>query len=117
MTVNVQINGTALNPQPRVATWELSSAGGKLDGTDHLGAYDVLVLQSPPSRGGTANWNWTSFENQTLTSVVAMPRGQTLKSGTETTYSSGVVGKPITPIASPPGDIIEAVEFRVLVIT
>lgn len=117
MTVNVQINGTALNPQPRSATWELSGEGGKLDGTDHLGAYDILVLRSPPSRGGTANWNWTSFENMTLTSVVAMPRGQTLKNGTETTYSSGVVSKPITSIVSPPGDIVEAVEFRVAVIT
>lgn len=116
MTVSIQMNGTALNPQPRNATWELAPGGGKLDGTDHIGAYDVLILQSPPSRGGTANWNWTTFENQVLTSVVAMPRGQTMRNGTQTTYNSGVVAKPITSIASTPGDIVEGVEFRVMVI-
>jgi hypothetical protein len=46
-----------------------------------------------------------------------MPRGQTLRNGTETTYNSGVVSKPIGVIASPPGDIVTEVEFRILVIT
>jgi hypothetical protein len=117
MTVNLQINGTALNPQPRSATWELANQGGKLDGTDHIGSFDTLVLRSPPARGGTANWNWAQLENQVLTSIVAMPRGQTLRNGTETTYNSGVVSKPIMAIASPPGDTITEVEFRVLVVT
>lgn len=117
MTVNLQINGTALNPQPRSATWELTNQGGKLDGTDHTGSYDTLVLRSPPSRGGTAAWNWAQLENQVLTSIVAMPRGQTLRNGTEVTYNSGVVSKPISPIATDPGDIVTQVEFRVLVIT
>lgn len=117
MTVNVQINGTALNPQPRLATWDLSNQGGKLNGTDHVGSYDTLVLRSPSSRGGTANWNWVQLENQVLTSIVAMPRGQTLRNGTETTYNSGVVSKPISPIRAEPGDIVTEVEFRVLVIT
>ena len=117
MTVSIQMNGTALNPQPRTANWELPGEGGKLDGTDHLGAYDILVLRSPPARGGTANWNWSTFENQVLTSVVAMPRGQTMKTGTETTYNSGVVSKPITPVGSEPADIVPGVEFRVLVVT
>lgn len=112
----VQINGTALNPQPRDASWELSTIGPKLDGTDALGAYDVLVLRSPPSRGGTANWNWSTFENQVLTSVQTIPRGQTLKSGTNTVYSSGVVAKAITPITTTPGDIVEAVELRLQVV-
>jgi hypothetical protein len=117
MTVNLQINGTALSPQPRSATWELANQGGKLNGTDHIGSYDTLVLRSPPSRGGTANWNWAQLENQVLTSIVAMPRGQTLRNGTETTYNSGVVSKPISPISTEPGDIVTEVEFRVLVIT
>jgi hypothetical protein len=116
MAVSVEINGTALNPQPRSATWDLAGEGGKLNGTDHLGAYDIMVLRSPPSRGGTANWNWSTFENQVLTSIKTVPRGQTLKSGTAATYSAGVVSKPIMSIVSPPGDTIEAVEFRVLVI-
>jgi hypothetical protein len=116
VTVEVQINGTALNPQPRTATWELNPVGGKLDGTEHLGAYDTLILLSPPARGGTANWNWTDFENQVLTSVQVMPRGQTLKNGSATTYNSGVVAKSIVTVASPPGDIVESVEFRVMVV-
>jgi hypothetical protein len=117
MAVEIQINGTALNPQPRTATWELQSFGGKLDGTDSLGAYDILVLRSPPARGGTANWNWNTFENQTLSSVQAMPRGQTMKNGSATTYNSGVVSKPIMVIPAPPGDYIDSVELRVAVIT
>jgi hypothetical protein len=46
-----------------------------------------------------------------------MPRGQTLRNGTETTYNSGVVSKPITPVVTEPGDIVTEVEFRVLVVT
>ena len=117
MTVSIQIDGTALNPQPRTATWDLNSGGGKLDGTDHLGAYDTLVLRSPPARGGTANWNWKDFENQVLTSIQAMPRGQTMKTGSATTYNSGVVAKPISTVVASPGDIVESVELRVLVVT
>ncbi len=117
MTVEIQINSTALIPQPRTATWELSGEGGKLDGTDHLGGYDTLVLRSPPSRGGTANWNWADYENQALTSVQAMPRGQTMRNGTETTYNSGVVSKPIPTAGSEPGDIVPSVELRILVVT
>jgi hypothetical protein len=117
MTVEIQIDGSALNPQPRDAVWELNSEGGKLDGTDHLGAYDTLILRSPPSRGGTANWNWTDYENQVLTSVQAMPRGQTMRNGTETTYNSGVVSKPIATVGSEPGDIVPSVELRILVVT
>ena len=117
MAVTVSINGTALVPQPRSAVWELQPGGGMLDGTEHFGGFDVLILRSPPSRGGTANWNWTTFENQSLTSIVAPPRGQTLRSGSATTYNSGVVGKPITSVPSSPGDIVEEVEFRLLVVT
>lgn len=116
MAVTLSINGTALNPQPQTARWAYQSTGGKLDGTDHLGAYDVLILTSPPARGGTANWNWNSFENQTLTSIVAPARGQTMKDGSGTTYNSGVVGKPIMEVRDVPGGVLESVEFRVLVV-
>lgn len=116
MAVTLTINGTALNPQPRTAQWDLQSGGGKLDGTDHLGAYDILILTSPNARGGTANWNWNSFENQVLTSIIAPARGQTMKDGSGTTYNSGVVARPIMEVRDVPGGVLESVEFRVLVV-
>jgi len=107
MAVEIQINGTALNPQPREANWESITQGGKVNGTDALGAYSVLVLRSPPARGGTANFNWTSFENSSLTSIQAFPKGQSMKTGTATTYSAGVVTSPIA-VRMQPGDIIQS---------
>lgn len=114
MAVTVAINGTTLNPQPRDVTWEPVSSGGKLDGTDSLGAYDTLVLTTPPARGGTANFNWDSFENSVLTSIVAPAKGETMSSGSGTTYNSGVVSGPIK-VSSKPGDIQET-QMTVLVV-
>jgi hypothetical protein len=116
MTVTVQINGTTLNPQPSETAWEESVTGGKLDGTDALGAYSVLTLRAPVESGGTANWNWSDFENQVLTSITVPDRLETMR-GTGTTYSSGVVSKKITKTNAPPGGLVRGVEMRVLVVT
>jgi hypothetical protein len=115
MTVTVAINGTTLVPQPRDVKWEPSPVGTKLDGTNALGAYDVLTMTAPPARGGTANFNWDSFENSVLTSIVAPARGETMSSGSGTTYNSGVVSGPIT-VASKPGDIQET-QMTIFVVT
>lgn len=111
----IQINGTTLIPQPRTIEWISSDVGGKLDGTTATGAYDVLVLKSPPSNGGTANFNWGDYENSTLTSVRVMAKGDSQKTGANVTYSSGAVSRPIK-IISKPGDIIET-QMEILVIT
>ena len=115
MTVTVSINGTTLVPQPRDVKWEPKAIGGKLDGTDALGSYDMLTLEAPPARGGTATFNWDDFENTVLTSIVAPAKGETMTSGSGTTYNSGVVSKPIT-VTSKPGDIQET-KMVVLVVT
>lgn len=116
MAVEIQINGTALNPQPRTGDWRPFIQGGKLDGTDGTGAYRTLVLRSPNSRGGTANFNWEDFENSVLTSIQAFPPGETMKNGSATTYNSGVVSKPIKTLRSQPGDIVPPVEFVINVV-
>lgn len=115
MTVEIQINGTALVPQPRDANWRPTPNGPKLDGTEDVSSYDTLVLRAPPARGGTANFNWGDFENQVLTSIQAFPKGQTMKTGTATTYNSGVVSAPIT-VSAQPGDILQT-EMIVRVVT
>lgn len=114
MTVTVSINGTALNPQPRNVIWKPATVGGKLDGTMGLGAYDELTLTAPPARGGTAAFNWDDFENTVLTSIVAPAKGETMQSGSGTTYNSGVVSGPIT-VDGRPGDI-QTTEMTVWVV-
>ena len=115
MAVSIQMNGTALVPQPQETTWEPFTAGEALDGTEARGSYYTHVLRAPVSRGGAANFNWASFENVVLTSITTHPPGQTMKNGTETLYNSGAVTKTLS-YETPPGDILRNVEFRVLVV-
>lgn len=116
MTVTVAINGVTLNPQPSDVSWEISTTGQKLDGTDAIGAYMVATLKFPIDRGGTANWNIGTYDNAVLSSIVLPPPFSTMRD-TGTTYNSGVVSKPIKRIESPPGGIIRGVELEVLIIT
>lgn len=115
MSVSVQINGVVLNPQPADVLWDSPTQGGKLDGTDSLGAYEKVTLKFPVDRGGTANWNLSTYENSVLTSIVLPARFDTMR-GTGVTYSSGVVSKRIKHIANPVGGLIKEVELEVLVI-
>ena len=115
MTVTVQINGTTLNPQPADTRWDTMTVGGKLDGTDTTGAYLVHILSAPVDNGGTANWNWTDYDNTVLTSIATHAPFDTMRD-TATTYNSGVVSKPIKTIRTEPGGIVTGVEMRVLVV-
>ena len=115
MSVTVSCNGVALNPQPADVDWESNIIDEKLDGTDATGAYQSVILRFPVDRGGTANWNLATYENQTLTSIVLPPRFSTMRD-TGTTYSSGVVSKRIASIKSPPGGLVRGVELQILVI-
>ena len=114
MAVTVAINGTTLIPQPRSVEWSPVTVGGKLDVTDAVGAYRSVNLTSPPAAGGTATFNWNSFDNTVLTSIVLPAEGQTMSSGSGTTYNSGVISKPIS-ISDAPGDVLQT-SMRVLVI-
>lgn len=115
MTVVIAINGVALNPQPADVDWESNIIDEKLDGTDATGAYQTVILRFPVDRGGTANWNLATYENQVLTSIVLPARFSTMRD-TGTTYSSGVVSKRIESIKSPPGGLVRGVEMSVRVI-
>lgn len=115
MSVSVAINGTALNPQPASVDWETTITGGKLDGTDATGASRTAVLRAPVFQGGTVNFNWDSFANSVLTSIVLPAPGDT-QQGTGVTYSSGVVAKEITSYEAPPGGLVRGVEMRVMVV-
>lgn len=113
---SVTINGTALVPQPRSIRWQPATLGGVVNGTDALGAAYTVTLTSPPMRGGTANFNWTSFENATLTSITIPTRPETLKASSFTTYNSTVVSKPVRQVSSVPGNLLEGVSIDVLVV-
>ena len=115
MTVEIQLNGTALNPQPMDTRWDTATVGSKLDGTDTTGAYKVHILTAPVGNGGTANWNWSTYENTSLTSIQTHAPFDTPR-GTAVTYNSGVVSKPIRTIRTQPGDQVTGVEMRILVV-
>lgn len=116
MAVVVAINGVTLNPQPAEVNWETPIIGDdKLDGTEATGAYETVTLRAPVDNGGTANWNWSTYENQVLTSIVLPARFSTMRD-TGTTYSSGVVSKRIKSISAPPGGLVRGVELTVSVI-
>lgn len=115
MSVTVAINGVTLNPQPASVDWESNVIGGKLDGTDALGAYETAILRAPVDRGGTVNWNWGTYESSVLSSIVLPPRFSTMRDS-GTTYSSGVVSSRITSIDGPPGGLVRGVEMRVRVV-
>jgi hypothetical protein len=116
MTVSIQINGTDLNPQPSSVTWKPNPAGGKLDGTTHLGAYHLLELVCVPTPGGSSNFNWTTFENTVLTSIRAYAPGDDGQDGTPVTYNSGVVSRPIEEIRSEGGGILRGIKMTVAVV-
>ena len=115
MTVTVAINGVTLNPQPAEINWQTPVMGEKLDGTEATGAYETVTLRAPVDHGGTVNWNWSTYENTALTSIVLPARFSTMRD-TGTTYSSGVVSKRIKRIAAPPGGLVREVELQVSVI-
>lgn len=113
MAVTIQLNSVALIPQPSETSWETESTGGKLDGTDSTGAYQVHVLKAPVHRGAVSNW--ATYDNQVLTSIQTHAPGDTMR-GTAVVYSSGVVSKPIKQFNSPPGGLVRDVELRIMVI-
>lgn len=115
MSVTIQINSTTLIPQPGETSWEQVAMGEKLDGTNGLGAYWVHTLKAPVFSGGTASFNWDSFDNSVLTSIRTHAPGDTMR-GTAVTYSSGVVSKPIMTLTAPPGGLVREVELRISVI-
>lgn len=115
MAVTVAINGTTLNPQPAEVNWSTDVIDGKLDGTEAVGAYMVATLKAPVDSGGTVNWNWGTYDNLVLSSIVLPPPYSTQRD-TGTTYSSGVVSKAIRKIEAPLGGLVRGVEMQVLVI-
>ena len=116
MTVTVLINGGTLVPQPSDTSWELISTGEKLDGTEAIGAYWLHTLRAPVFRGGgTASYNWGSYDNIALTSITTHAPGDTMR-GTAVTYNSGVVSKPIKSLTAPPGGLVHNVELKILVV-
>jgi hypothetical protein len=115
MTVSVQINGTALFPQPAAVMWESAIIAGKLDGSEAIGIYEAVTLTAPVETGGTAQWNWSTFENQVLTSIVLPERFETMLEASGTTYNSGVVARRIKRQEGPPGGLVRGVELQVLV--
>jgi len=115
MTVEIQLDGTALTPQPRETTWQTPIVGGKMDGTEALGSYYTLTLRAPVGSGGTANWNWGNFANSVLTSIQAHAPYDTMK-GSAVTYNSGVVARAVRTISTPPGGLVRGVEMDILII-
>lgn len=117
MAVVVLVNGGTLNPQPADITWEPNVIDQKLNGVDGLGAYYVVTLRAPADYSGSANWNWDSYDNTVLSSIVLPAPYESMKTGTGTTYSSGVVSRAIRKVASPVGGLIKDIEMQVQVIT
>jgi hypothetical protein len=115
MTVTVTINGTALNPQPAETSWESVVTGSKLNGTDALGGYMLHTLKAPVDRGGTASWNWGSYDNTVLSTIVTHAPFDTMH-GTAVTYNAGVVSRQIKTTASQPGNIVTGVEMELLIV-
>lgn len=113
MSVTVKINGTTLIPQPAETVWEFATLGQKMNGTDGLGAYMLHTLKAPVHVGGTSNWD--DYDNTVLTSIVTHAPGDTMR-GTEITYSSGVVSRPLRAQSAPPGGLVQGVELEILVV-
>lgn len=109
----IKINGTALSPQPAFDAWVENVAGGKLDGTDALGAYKIFRMQAPNLAGQT--FNWQTFENQVLTSLQAYAPGD-LPTGADVVYSSGVVSRKIKTFESPLDRTVTGVELEIAVV-
>ena len=116
MTVEIQLNGTALSPQPAEVNWSTEIIQQKLNGVDATGAYQIVTLRAPVETGGTANWNWASLENQELTSVQLPRPYTTMRQSDAVTYNSGVVTRKIQAINAPPGGLVRDVEMQVLVV-
>lgn len=109
----IRINGTTLSPQPAYDSWEENVAGGKLDGTDELGAYKIFRMQAPALAGQA--FNWQAFENQVLTSLQAYAPGD-LPTGADVVYSSGVVSRKIKRLESPLDRSVTGVELEIAVV-
>lgn len=112
----IQINGSALTPQPRDVVWDRVLVGNKLDGTQSVGSYRTLVLRSPTARGTSASFNWLNFENAVQSSIDVQAPGESGVSGSTVNYSSGVIVRAIKTISGEPGDVLTGVEMEVLVI-
>jgi len=112
----IKINGIALLPQPATVTWQPADVGARLNGTQYLGAYELLVLRCVPTAGGAVYFNWPDFENQVLTSIRIYPPGEDGQTGLPVTYTSGVVSQPIKEIRAEPGGILRGIEMVVAVV-
>jgi hypothetical protein len=109
----IEINGTELSPQPAAARWEETISGGKLDGTDALGAYKLFRISAPILVGQT--FNWQTYENQVLTSLQAFAPGAR-PTAADVVYSSGVVSRKIKSFDMPGDLTITGVELEILVV-
>lgn len=109
----IKINGTALQPQPAHDVWEENVPGGKLNGTDELGAYKIFRMTAPTLAGQV--FNWQTFENQVLASLQTYAPGD-LPTGADVVYSSGVVSRKIKTLESPLDRTVTGVELEIAVI-
>ena len=109
----IAINGTTLQPQPARTSWEDAIVAGKLDGTDHTGAYKIFRMQAPNIKSQV--FNWDSFENQVLVSLTAYAVGDVFESA-NVTFSSGVVSKKISQYQSPLDNSNTGIELIIQVI-
>ena len=110
----IKINGVTLDPQPARAKWDDNIVDGKLNGTDALGAYRTLTIQAPPL-AGQANFNWTDFQNQVLSSIQAFAPGDQ-PTGSNVIYSSGVVSRQIKTYDVGDDRTVGGVQMEILVV-
>jgi hypothetical protein len=89
----IKINGVTLDPQPARAKWDDNLIDQKLNATDALGTYRLFTIHAPPL-AGQADFNWTDFQNQVLTSIQAFAPGDR-PTGANVVYSSGAVARQI----------------------
>lgn len=111
--MTIKINGTVLAPQPARTFWKRTALGQNLNGTGALGAYETFVILAPKLLDQA--FNWTSFENQVLSSLTAYAPGSG-PLGTAVTYSGGVVSREIRQFEMPEDRSVSGVELEILVI-
>lgn len=109
----IRINGTDLQPQPAVDSWESVVTNQNLNGTNGVGAYMLYRMRAPNLAGQV--YNWDSFENQVLTSLETHAPAD-LYNDANVTYNAGVVAQKITKYESPLDNSITGVELVLLVI-
>lgn len=108
------INGTELSPQPAQVDWLIPVNGSKLNGTEAEAAFGVLVLSAPKMKNAT--FNWASFENSVLSSIVAPSPGTDAESNSYTTYNSGVISRKIKSFSVPNDRTVTGVSLEILIV-